>query len=66
VPGTGDGFHQLRHLHTSQLIAGYISLVAVAYRLGHKDADETLSTHSHLWHDDDSRAAARTDGMFAL
>lgn len=63
LPGIGDGFHQLRHYHASQLIAGGMSPVAVAHRLGHKDANETLSTYAHLWHDDDARAATITDGL---
>ncbi|MDQ0735138.1 tyrosine-type recombinase/integrase [Arthrobacter agilis] len=66
VPGIGDGFHQLRHYHASQLIAGGMSPVAVAHRLGHKDATETLQTYAHLWHDDDQRAATLTDGVVAL
>lgn len=62
VAGLGDGWHELRHYHASQLIAGGMSPVAVAHRLGHKDATETLRTYAHLWPDDDTRAAAITDG----
>jgi integrase len=40
-----------------------MSPVAVAHRLGHKDAHETLRTYSHLWPDDDTRAAAISDGL---
>lgn len=64
--GTGTGWHQLRHYHASQLIAGGMSPVAVAHRLGHKDATETLRTYAHLWPDDDTRAAAITDGGVTL
>jgi len=60
--GVGTGWHQLRHYHASQLIAGGMSPVAVAHRLGHKDATETLRTYAHLWPDDDTKAAAITDG----
>lgn len=69
VPGLGEvgtGWHQLRHYHASQLIAGGMSPVAVAHRLGHKDATETLKTYLHLWPDDDTRAAAITDGGVTL
>lgn len=64
--GVGTGWHQLRHYHASQLIAGGMSPVAVAHRLGHKDATETLRTYAHLWPDDDTKAAAITDGGVTL
>lgn len=64
--GTGTGWHQLRHYHASQLIAGGMSPVAVAHRLGHKDATETLRTYAHLWPDDDTKAAAITDGGITM
>lgn len=60
-PGIGAGWHQLRHYHASQLIAAGLSPVAVAHRLGHKDATETLQTYAHLWQDDDSRMALTGD-----
>jgi integrase len=66
VPGAGTGWHELRHYHASQLIAGGMSPVAVAHRLGHKDATETLKTYAHLWPDDDTRAAALTDGRIQM
>jgi integrase len=66
VPGVGTGWHELRHFHASQLIAGGMSPVAVAHRLGHKDATETLKTYAHLWPDDDTRAATITDGVVKL
>lgn len=64
--GTGTGWHQLRHYHASQLIAGGMSPVAVAHRLGHKDATETLKTYAHLWPDDDTKAASITDGGITM
>jgi integrase len=66
VAGIGDGYHQLRHFHASQLIAGGMSPVAVAHRLGHKDATETLQIYAHIWPGDDTRAAALTDGLLCL
>ena len=64
--GIGDGWHQLRHHHASLLIAAGLSPVAVAHRLGHKDATETLQTYGHLWPDDDDRMAAASDGLLIL
>ncbi|MBG6085865.1 tyrosine-type recombinase/integrase [Zhihengliuella flava] len=62
----GSGWHQLRHFHASQLIAGGASPVAVAHRLGHKDATETLQTYAHLWPDDHAKLAAMSDGLVKL
>ncbi|MGN8245273.1 tyrosine-type recombinase/integrase [Cellulomonas soli] len=70
VSGVGDedgtGWHELRHFHASLLIAGGHSPVAVAHRLGHKDATETLRTYAHLWVDDDERMRDATDGVIVL
>lgn len=62
----GDGWHELRHFHASLLIAGGASPVAVAHRLGHKDATETLRTYAHLWPDDDERMRDASDGIIRL
>lgn len=61
-----SGWHDLRHFHASLLIAGGASPVAVAHRLGHKDATETLQTYAHLWPDDDERMRDATDGLVLL
>lgn len=66
LPGVGDGWHQLRHHHASLLIAAGLSPVAVAHRLGHKDATETLKTYSHLWPNDDERMVSASDGLIRL
>lgn len=66
LPHIGPGWHQLRHHHASLLIAAGLSPVAVAHRLGHKDATETLKTYGHLWPDDDVRMAAASDGLLVL
>lgn len=66
LPNIGDGWHQLRHHHASLLIAEGLSPVAVAHRLGHKDATETLKTYAHLWPNDDDRMVAASDGLLAL
>lgn len=66
LPNIGDGWHQLRHHHASLLIAAGLSPVAVAHRLGHKDATETLQTYAHLWPNDDERMVAASDGLVVL
>jgi integrase len=66
VPEAGAGWHQLRHYHASVLISGGLSPVAVAHRLGHQDATETLQTYAHLFQDDDVRAARISDGLVGL
>lgn len=63
LPWMGDGWHQLRHHHASLLISDGMSPVAVAHRLGHKDANETLRTYAHLWPTDDERMALASDGL---
>lgn len=62
----GSGWHQLRHFHASILIARGASPVAVAARLGHKDATETLRTYGHMWVDDDDKMRDSTDGLVVL
>lgn len=64
--GIGGGWHQLRHFHASVLIANGTSPVAVASRLGHVDATETLKTYAHLWLGDDERMRDATDGLVKL
>lgn len=67
MPALGrSGWHDLRHHHASMLIAGGASVIAVARRLGHKDPTETLRTYGHLWHDDEERMVAATDGLVTL
>lgn len=66
LPSIGNGWHQLRHHHASLLIAGGLSPVAVAHRLGHKDATETLKTYAHLWPNDDERMVAASDGLVSV
>lgn len=56
-----SGWHELRHFNASCLIAAGLSPRAVADRLGHADASETLSTYSHLWPSDQDRAITAID-----
>ncbi len=41
--------HALRHSHASFLISLNINVLAIAKRLGHKDANEVLRTYGHLY-----------------
>jgi integrase len=60
-----SGWHDLRHYHASLLIADGRSPRAVADRLGHEDAAETLRTYAHLWADDEQRAVEATERALA-
>ncbi|WOH70662.1 tyrosine-type recombinase/integrase [Bradyrhizobium sp. NDS-1] len=52
------GFHNLRHTHASQLIDAGVDIVTISKRLGHAKPDITLRVYSHLFRNDDSKAAA--------
>lgn len=65
LPEIGPGWHQLRHYHASVLISHGFSPVAVAARLGHKDANETLRTYAHMWDNDSSAMAQVSDTVVA-
>jgi integrase len=54
-------FHGLRHTHASQLIDAKVPITTIAKRLGHASPMVTLKTYSHLFHEDDSAAAAAID-----
>lgn len=41
--------HALRHSHASFLISLNVNVLAIAKRLGHKDANEVLRTYGHLY-----------------
>ena len=51
-------FHGLRHTHASQLIANDVDIVTVSKRLGHAKLSVTLAIYAHMFHTDDSKAAA--------
>lgn len=65
-PWAGDGWHQLRHHAASLWLSQGASVIAVAHRLGHKDATETLATYAHIMPDDDSTLAGMSDGLIQL
>ncbi len=57
----GFHFHELRHYYASLLIRYGESVKTVQARLGHKSAEETLNTYSHLWPDSDDRSREAVD-----
>ena len=57
-------FHQLRHTHATLLFANNIDAVAVASRLGHKDASTTLRVYAHAFACRDFEAAHTFDRIF--
>jgi len=57
----GFDFHELRHYYASLLIDSGASVKVVQARLGHKSAEETLNTYSHLWPDSDDRTRDAID-----
>jgi len=59
----GTGFHGLRHFYASLLIRHGESVKVVQERLGHKSAQETLDTYSHLWPDSEDRTRAAVDAV---
>jgi integrase len=57
----GFDFHELRHYYASLLIRYGESIKTVQARLGHKSAEDTLNTYSHLWPDSDDRSRDAVD-----
>lgn len=51
-------FHALRHSHASALIAAGLDIVSISSRLGHASPALTLSVYSHLFSNNDAKAAA--------
>jgi integrase len=65
--GLGVSFHGLRHTHASQLIAsGKVDIVTISKRLGHSSPDITLRIYAHLFHKDDSKAAAAINAALGV
>lgn len=57
----GVVFHGLRHYYASVLIRHGESVKTVQDRMGHKSAQETLDTYSHLWPDADDKTREAVD-----
>lgn len=49
--------HGLRHSHASYLINLGVPITAISHRLGHTNAQITLSTYSHLYKEDETSIA---------
>ncbi|MCK5088774.1 MAG: site-specific integrase, partial [Hyphomicrobiaceae bacterium] len=58
-------FHALRHSHASALIAAGLDIVSISTRLGHASPALTLGVYSHLFNNDDSKAADAIDNALA-
>ena len=59
-------FHALRHTHASQLIDAGVDIVTISKRLGHSKPDITLRVYSHLFRNDDSKAAEAINAIPGL
>ncbi len=59
-------FHALRHTHASQLIASGVDIVTVSKRLGHAKPSVTLAVYAHMFHTDDSKAAAAINAALSV
>ena len=55
---TGVRFHDIRHTHVSELIAGGVDVRTVAGRVGHSSARMTLDRYAHVLPAADQAAAA--------
>jgi integrase len=62
-PGTTT--HDLRHHYASVLLAAGESVVAVAERLGHDNANLVLSTYGHLMPDSEDRTRRAVDSAWS-
>jgi len=56
-------FHALRHTHASALIDAGVDIVTISKRLGHAKPDVTLRVYSHLFRNDDRKAAEAINAM---
>jgi integrase len=56
-------FHALRHTHASHLIAVGVDVATVSKRLGHATPAITLSVYTHMFKQDDGKAAAAINAM---
>jgi integrase len=61
----GTSSHDLRHAYASWLLAAGESVIAVAERLGHRNAGLVLTTYGHLVPGSDDRTRKAIDGVWA-
>lgn len=61
----GTTSHDLRHHYASVLLAAGESVVAVAERLGHENANLVLSTYGHLMPDSENRTRQAVDSAWS-
>jgi integrase len=61
----GTTSHDLRHHYASVLLGAGESVVAVAERLGHKNASLVISTYGHLMPDSEERTRQAIDGAWS-
>lgn len=62
---TGTTSHDLRHHYASVLLAAGESVVAVAERLGHENAQLVLTTYGHLLPDSEDRTRRAIDAAWS-
>jgi integrase len=60
-----EGFHQLRHVYASTLIAAGESVKVVLTRLGHSAATMTLDIYGHLFPESEERTRVAVDSVLA-
>jgi integrase len=61
----GTTTHDLRHHFASVLLGAGESVVAVAERLGHRNANLVLSTYGHLMPDSEERTRKALDAAWS-
>jgi integrase len=55
----------MRHHHASGLINAGVDILTVSRRLGHSNAQVTLTVYGHLYPNADDKAAQAVEAMFA-
>jgi integrase len=63
--GRPINLHSLRHHHASGLINAGVDVLTVSRRLGHSNAQVTLTVYGHLYPNADDKAAQAVEAMFA-
>jgi integrase len=61
----GVSLHSLRHTHASELLSSGVPIATVAKRLGHANANVTLSIYAHAIEADERAAAKIWDDAMA-